>query len=332
MKALALLSGGLDSTLAIKLILEQGIEVEAVNFFTPFCQCNRRSGCGGYEAKKVADRFGIKLKVFNLDTEYIQMIKSPKFGYGKNLNPCIDCRIFMHQKAKQYMQETGAAFIITGEVLGQRPMSQHKSALNIIDRESDLKGLVLRPLSAKLLPLTIPEKQGWVKRERLLEISGRSRKPQMALAKNYKINDYPCPAGGCLLTDAGFSRRLKDLMDYLELTLNNIELLKLGRHFRFSPLAKVIVGRNKEENEKIVSLRKSGDFYFYPVANKGPIAIGCGKFSEQDIADASKIVARYCDNYTNSKIKIANHIWPDGEVSLLQAEPMEDLQLQKFRL
>lgn len=332
MKALALLSGGLDSTLAIKVILEQGLEVEALNFFTAFCQCNRKSGCGGYEAKKVADKFGIKLKVFNLDAEYIQMVKNPKFGYGKNLNPCIDCRIFMHQKAKQYMQQIGASFIITGEVLGQRPMSQHKAALNIIDRESDLKGLVLRPLSAKLLPLTIPEKEGWVEREKLLEITGRSRKPQMALAKNYKINDYPCPAGGCLLTDAGFSRRMRDLMDYLEPTLNNIELLKLGRHFRFSPLAKVIVGRNKEENEKIVNLRISGDFYFYPVEDKGPVAIGRGKFSREDIVDASKIVARYSDNYTNGKIKIANLIWPDGKVSLLQVEPMQDAQLEKLRL
>lgn len=332
MKALALLSGGLDSTLAIRVILSQGIEVEAVNFFTPFCQCNRKSGCGGYEAKKVADKFGVKLKIFNIFNEYLKMLKSPKYGYGKNLNPCIDCRILMHKRAKEYMKEIGASFVITGEVLGQRPMSQHRAALKIIERESGLEGLVLRPLSARLLPLSIPEKEGWVKRERLLEISGRSRKPQMALAKSYEIGDYPCPAGGCLLTDPGFSRRMKDLMTYSEFNLNDIELLKVGRHFRFSPQAKVIVGRNKEENKTLMTLRKPGDVYFNPQEVKGPVAIGRGKFSQEYIVYTSRIIARYCDNNANGKIKIVNRILPEGKVSFLLAKPMEDTQLQRFRL
>ena len=332
MKAIALLSGGLDSTLAIRVILEQDIEVEAVNFFTPFCQCSRKSGCGGYEAKKAADRFGVKLKIFNIFDEYLEMIKSPKFGYGKNLNPCIDCRILMHKKAKEYMKEKDASFIITGEVLGQRPMSQHKPALNIIDRESGLEGLVLRPLSAKLLPPTTPEKEGWVNREKLLEISGRSRKPQMSLAKTYEIGDYPCPAGGCLLTDPGFARRLKDLMKHCEITLGDIELLKVGRHFRLWAQAKAIIGRNKEENERLDALRKPGDIYFEPVEDKGPVGIGRGKFSQQNIVDTSGIIARYCDNHVNGKVKVASHTWPEGKKNLLQVKPWNDTELQKFRL
>jgi tRNA U34 2-thiouridine synthase MnmA/TrmU len=332
MKALALLSGGLDSTLAIRVILEQGIEVEAVNFFTPFCQCSRKSGCGGYEAKRVTDSFGVKLKVFILTTEYFEIIKAPKYGYGKNLNPCIDCRILMHKKAKEYMEEKKASFIITGEVLGQRPMSQHKAALNLIDKESGLKGLVLRPLSARLLSETIPEKERWVNREKLLGISGRSRKPQMTLALNYEIGDYPCPAGGCLLTDLGFCRRLKDLMNYSEIDLNNIELLKIGRHFRLSERAKVIVGRNKEENEKLTHLRKAGDIYFYPLGDKGPVAIGRGRFSDQDIVDISKIIVRYCDDNKKGNIKIASRIWPDGTFKVLVVEAAEDSELQRLRL
>ncbi len=331
MKAIALLSGGLDSTLALEVILDQGIELETVNFFTPFCLCSRKGGCGGYEAKRVADRLGVKIKIFNISTEYLEIIKRPKYGYGKNLNPCIDCRILMHKRAKEYMKEIGASFVITGEVLGQRPMSQHRRALKIIERESGLEGLILRPLSAKLLPLSIPEREGWIKRERLLEISGRSRKPQMALAKDYEIGDYPCPAGGCLLTDSGFSRRMKDLMTHSEITLNDIELLKVGRHFRLSEQAKVVVGRNKQENERLMALIKSGDIYSYPVENKGPVAIGRGEFNQQDIGGISRIIARYCDDNTNGEVKIVSRIWPDGETKLLAVKPMDDIRLQRFR-
>ena len=332
MKALALLSGGLDSTLAIRVILEQGIEVEAVNFFTPFCQCSRKSGCGGYEAKRVADKFGVKLKVFILTTEYFEIIKAPKYGYGKNLNPCIDCRILMHKKAKKYMEEKDASFIITGEVLGQRPMSQHKAALNLIDKESDLKGLVLRPLSARLLPESIPEKEGWVNREKLLEISGRSRKPQMALAKSYEIGDYPCPAGGCLLTDAGFSRRLKDLMAHSEVTLNDIDLLKVGRHFRLSPSFKVIIGRNEDENEKLLRLMKTSDICFKPREIKGPIGVGRGDFDSNTISLAAQIMARYSDSFQIDKVNVEIEDFPQGQTSLITATSMNERQLKSFRI
>lgn len=332
MKALALLSGGLDSTLAIRVILEQDIEVEAVNFFTPFCQCNHKSGCGGYEAKKATDRFGVRLKVFNIFSEYLKMLENPKHGYGKNLNPCIDCRILMHQKAKEYMKEVGAHFVITGEVLGQRPMSQHGAALKIIERESGLEGLVLRPLSAKLLPESVPERKGWVKREKLLEISGRSRKPQMALAEDYKIGDYPCPAGGCLLTDAGFSRRLKDLMAHSEITLNDIDLLKVGRHFRLSPSFKVIIGRNEDENEKLLRLMKTSDICFKPREIKGPIGVGRGDFDSNTISLAAQIMARYSDSLDTDKVKVVIEDFPQGQTSLITATSMNERQLKSFRI
>ncbi|MBI4650490.1 hypothetical protein HY745_04230 [Candidatus Desantisbacteria bacterium] len=208
-KAIALLSGGLDSTIAIKILLDQGIEIEAVNFMSPFCTCDRKDGCR-HEAKHMSQVLNIPLKMFSTGLEYIEVIKYPRFGYGKNLNPCIDCRIFMLNKAKKYMDESGANFLITGEVLGQRPKSQRKDALAIIDRETGLKGLILRPLSAKLLAPTIPEQEGIVDRKQLLAIEGRGRKDQIALAEKHKINDYLCAGGGCLLTDKNFVVKLKD--------------------------------------------------------------------------------------------------------------------------
>ena len=331
MKALALLSGGLDSTLAVKVILDQGVDVIAVNFFTPFCQCNRKGGCA-FEAKRVSEEFGIELKVINPFREYVEIIRSPRHGYGRNLNPCIDCRILMHRKARELMEETGASFIITGEVLGQRPMSQYKNALKVIERESGLEGLVLRPLSARLLPVSVPEKEGWVKRERLLEISGRSRKPQMGLAARYDITDYPCPAGGCLLTDKGFAGRMKDLMDHSdEITLNAIEMLKAGRHFRLTPRAKLIIGRNREENGKLLRLAGQDDICFRPVDVKGPIGIGRGDFEQSTIALASQMMARYCDGIPEERVKVAIEA-PLEVTYFMVIERIKDEQLGVFRI
>ncbi|MDP3804786.1 MAG: hypothetical protein Q8Q87_04470, partial [Candidatus Omnitrophota bacterium] len=225
-KALALLSGGLDSILAAKLVLEQGIEVEAINFLTIFCTCTHK-GCQ-HAATQAAKTLNIPLKIFNITEEYLEVIKNPKHGYGSNMNPCIDCRIFIFKKAKDYMKEAGASFIVTGEVLGERPMSQRRDAILLIEKEAGLKGLILRPLSAKLFEPTIPEKEGIVDRAKLLDISGRSRKPQIVLAKKFAIFDYPCPAGGCLLTDPGFAKRMKDLLVHDALTLDNARLLKFG--------------------------------------------------------------------------------------------------------
>ena len=331
MKAIALLSGGLDSTLAVKVVLEEGIEIVALNFFSPFCLCNRKTGCKSI-AKKITDEFGIELKVIYVGEEYIEILKNPKHGYGKNLNPCIDCRILMLRHAKELMQEIGASFIITGEVLGQRPMSQHRAALKTIEKESGLEGLILRPLSAKLFPLSIPEKEGWVDRERLLEISGRSRRPQMALAKDYKISDYACPAGGCLLTDRGFANRMRDLMTHSEITLDDIQLLKVGRHFRLSSSCKLIVGRNKEENERLLGLAKQGDLYFSPVEAMGPDGIGQGSFDNGNIQKSVSIIARYCDGGTDGEVRIANRRLPEGRIQLILAKRMLEAGIQELRI
>ena len=293
MKAIALLSGGLDSTLAAQVMIEQGIELEAINFMTLFCTCTNR-GATCLASQQAVETLGIPLKVFNVSEEYLQVVKHPKHGYGRNLNPCIDCRIFMLKKAKVYMGESGSSFIVTGEVLGQRPMSQRKDAMHMIEKEAGLEGFILRPLSAKVLPITVPEREGWVDREKLLTIQGRSRKPQIKLAEHFGIHDYPCPAGGCLLTDPGFAQRMKDLMDHdLDFSINDVYLLKMGRHFRFSQTVKLVVGRNEEENQKIQTFSKKEDLLLKVSAFSGPLSLLRGKFDEADIEKAAAITIHY---------------------------------------
>ena len=276
-KAIALLSGGLDSTLAIKIMLQQGIEIIAVNFTSPFCNCTpRKNGCPN-QARKVAAELGVPIKVLPKGMDYLKIVENPNFGYGRGMNPCLDCRIYMLKKVKDLMPAYQASFVITGEVLGQRPMSQHWSALQLIERESGLKGLILRPLSAKYLPPTIPELVGIVDREKLFAHCGRSRKFQISLAQELKITDYPCPAGGCLLTDQVIAQRLKDLfLHYSNYTMADLHFLKIGRHFRLHPQLKIIVGRNKEENELLWNLRKSNSPLYYPKNFRGPMAIAFG--------------------------------------------------------
>jgi len=251
-KAVALLSGGLDSSLAVRIMLEQGVEVEAVAIKTPFCDFDCGKGCG-HRVKEVASDLEIPLKTIYFGEEYLRMLKRPKFGFGSGMNPCIDCRSMMYNAAKEHMKKIGADFIVTGEVLYQRPMSQNNRALDIIEKETDTQGKVLRPLSAKSLPMTDIEKDGSVKRENLCNIVGRSRKSQLALARKFGIDDPPNAAGGCLLTDPQFSKRIRDLMQYLDdpekvPSINDVELLKVGRHFRLSHAAKLIVGRDQNEN------------------------------------------------------------------------------------
>ena len=252
MKALALLSGGLDSMLAAKLIQEQGIEVVGVAFTSPFF--------GPDKARRAAEWLGIPLHVVDITEDLIPVLVRPKYGYGRNMNPCIDCHTLMVRKAGELMKELGASFVVTGEVLGERPKSQNAAALRIVARDSGLEGYLLRPLSAKLLPPTVPEEKGWVDRERLLDIQGRSRKPQMALAEKYGLKDYPSPAGGCLLTDPGLSRRLKELLAENQTPeQRDLELLKYGRHFKSPEGTRIVVARQKEENEPLVALARPGD-------------------------------------------------------------------------
>lgn len=331
-KAIASLSGGLDSILATKLILEQDIEVEAVNFLTVFCTCTSR-GKTCLASKSAADKLGIGLKVFEVSKEYFHVVKNPKYGYGSNLNPCLDCRIFMFKKLGEYMKEAGASFLITGEVLGQRPMSQRRDAMRLIERESGLEGLILRPLSAKLFRPTIPEKQGIVNREKLLAIEGRSRKPQMQLAKDMSINDYPCPAGGCLLTDPGFANRMRDLLRYKpEFTFNDIQLLKIGRHFRLSPEAKLIVGRNKEENDRLLKLAQPEDLYFRPAKVKGPIGVGKGIFNTTQIFITSRIMTRYSDGQASQTLEIEYKQNSVNTVKYIKGQSLNEEELSKLRI
>ncbi len=293
MKAIALLSGGLDSTLAAKIVIEQGIELEALNFLTVFCTCtNRGETC--LASQKAVNALGIPLKVFNVSDEYLSVVKHPKHGYGSNMNPCIDCRIFMLKKAKAYMEETGTSFIVTGEVLGQRPMSQRRDAMRLIEKEAGLEGYILRPLSAKFLPVTIPEKEGWINRENLLGIQGRSRKPQMKLADHFGIRDYPCPAGGCLLTDPQFANRMRDLMLYTpDFSLNDVYLLTVGRHFPLFPHVKRVVGRKEEDNKKIQTFAQEGDILLKVLHHPGPLSLLRGEPNGTEIEKAASITVRY---------------------------------------
>ncbi len=294
-KAVGLLSGGLDSTLAIKLILDQGIDVTAFNFRSPFCQCNRKGRC---EAAEVASKFHVPLKIAVANSQYLRMLQNPKHGYGSGMNPCIDCRILLLKKAKQYAKEIGAKFLFTGEVLGERPMSQHRQALDIIEKEAGLEGRILRPLSAKLLPPTEAEDKGWVDRTKLPSITGRSRKPQIALASSLGVFDYPCPAGGCLLTEKEFAARLHDFLKHKRrITMKDIAILKVGRHFRFGQ-NKIIVGRDEAENKTLQSF-DDGKQTYLEVQNCGsPVTVLQGRLNKKALMIAGKLTARYSDSKT----------------------------------
>jgi len=243
--ALGLCSGGLDSMLAGMVLREQGIDVHWITFETPFFNAAK--------ARRASEKTGIPLMVSSIFDVYLKMLRNPPAGYGKCMNPCRDCHALMFRLAGEIMKEQGFDFLFSGEVLGQRPLSQNKNALRYVEKHSGLAGYILRPLSARILPATIPEEKGWVKRELLLDIEGRSRKRQLQLAQQFGITDYPSPAGGCLLTDKGFSSRLRDLFAHQEdCTENELHLLKYGRHFRLNPEAKLIVGRTRRDNEQIL--------------------------------------------------------------------------------
>ena len=307
-KAVALLSGGLDSTLAIKLMLDQGVEVHALNFLTVFCNCTSK-GCA-HQATKVAEEFGVPIKVMNITEEYMEIVKNPKYPRGRNMNPCIDCRIFTFKKAKEFMKEIEASFIITGEVTGQRPMSQRKQAIMTIEKESGLEGLIVRPLSAKFFEPTLPEKSGIIDRDKLLDIDGRRRTRQIALAKGFGINDYPCPAGGCLLTDKCFSERLKDLLKYnTRYDISDLHLLKIGRHFKISDELRFLVGRDEQDNAKLVSFSKAGDYIFDILDIPSAVGLARGRggfqtlpYAQKDIELMASILARYSDSNGQSVI------------------------------
>ncbi len=295
-KAIALFSGGLDSTLAILAVLRQGIDVTAITFLTHFgCDITDKSSCSK-DPFSAAEKFGFQVKLCHLADKFIEIVKKPKYGHGRNMNPCIDCRILMLKEAKELMSVTEADFIITGEVIGQRPMSQMRKTISLIDKEAGVSGLVLRPLSAKLLEPTIPELKGIVDRGKLYAFHGRSRKQQMALAKKFDLTDYPMPAGGCLLTEPNYSHRLRELLIHNpNPSLNDLHLLRVGRHFRVSPSCKIIVGRDERDNDRIEQLAEEND-YLMKVENFGsPVTLLSGKDSVEFISLAASICVRYSD-------------------------------------
>jgi len=315
MKAVHLYSGGLDSTIVLEILKSWGAKTYPLHVTHKFLSIKRLPEIPG-------------LKTLDATEEFIEIVKSPQHGYGKNFNPCIDCRILMLKKAKEYMAELKADFVTTGEVLDQRPMSQRLDTMMRIEREAGLEGLVVRPLSGGLLPTTIPEQKGMIDREKMLKLKGRSRKFELAFAAKNDIKDYFSPSGGCLLTDPGFSRRLADAMRYQEdLDEKSIERLKIGRHFRIAPDAKLIVGRNEEENKKLEEL--AGPFYFLFVSDTGsPNTILEG--NKKYLKLAAAVTARYSDRNQEKDIEVQYR--QKKKTGKITVNPISDDELAQWRI
>ncbi len=337
-KAIAMISGGLDSTLALALVKRQGVEVRAVNFYTGFCITETQRRKGGRadgsvprnEALRAAADLEVDIEYVDLsESGYLDMLVAPRYGYGANANPCVDCRIFMMSRAREIMERDGADFVFTGEVLGQRPKSQRRDTLRIIERESGLEGRLLRPLSAKLLEPTVPEREGLVDRERLLDISGRSRQRQMALAEELGVRDWPQPAGGCCyLTDESFARKFFDVLDGREalgeprrIVRDDVVVLSTGRHFRLSPRAKLIVGRSEVEN-RILEHHVEGRARLEARGQLGPVALVEGEPRWEERVLAAEIVARYGKGKDAPTVEVE---WREGPlVEVYAVTPFRD--------
>lgn len=295
---MGLLSGGLDSMLAGAVLRAQGIEVTFICFVTPFY--------GAQRAREAAAHLGLPLKIVDFTEKFEPLLYEPPHGFGKGHNPCIDCHALMIREAGAVMAAEGFDFVFTGEVLGQRPMSQNRGSLNLVAKESGMAELLLRPLSAKLLKTTRPELEGWVDRERLLNLSGRGRKRQIDLAAEYGITSYPAPAGGCLLTDPRYAQRIKELLQQQERPGHrDLELLKWGRHFRLPGGAKAVVGRTQRDNEAIESLKLPGDYCLKVEEVPGPIVLVNGEASEGDLQEAAGLAAAYSDAPSSAAVQVS---------------------------
>lgn len=295
-KAVVLLSGGLDSTLAVRILQEQGIEVEALNIRTQFSCCKD-------DALAMGQRFGVRVTMISVGEDYLRLIEKPKYGTGRGVNPCVDCRIYMFQIARRFMEQVGASFVATGEVLGQRPMSQQRHQMKWIEKDSRLQGLLLRPLSAKLLEPTQPEEEGIVDRERLYDISGRSRHRLLELAQIYGIEEPPTPSNGCLLTEPDYARKVRDLFDHQKgYNRWDFEVLKVGRHFRING-TKVVLGRNAEENERLELLAGEGCSLLVPLSFKGPSALIVGERDDPLSEKTMELILRYSKQYDPADLR-----------------------------
>ncbi len=321
MKALALFSLGLDSILATKIIKDSGISLEAIHFVSEFFPLTKkREELLSFFTKKL----NVSLTIKDISRELIEIVKVPRYGYGKNLNPCIDCKILMFRKAKEFMKRINADFIVTGEVLNERPFTQRKGIFELIEKETQLEKLILRPLSARLLKTTIVEEKKWIDREKLLSFKGKSRKPQIELAKKLEVYFYPQPSGGCLLTDPFYARRLKDLLKYTsDFTLDDIKLLKIGRHFRISNSAKLVIFRNEEEKKILKDFSCDNFIKFF--SQKGDFfSLGIGKFRKEDINLSARIVAFYLKS---NRIRIFDKREEDISVVPLAKQRLEEYRI-----
>ena len=338
-KAIALISGGLDSMLAAKVIMEQGVHVEGLNFYTGFCVEGHTHAIRRKDQAKekrnnalwVAEQLGMPLHIIDVSSQYKDVVLNPKHGYGQHLNPCLDCKIFMVNKALAwgFMEERGFDFIVTGEVIGQRPKSQRKQTMPIVARESGADDLLLRPLCAKNLPPTRPEREGWVDREALFDFHGRNRKPQMALAEAFGFTDYAQPAGGCcFLTDERYSAKLADLWEARgerDYELDDIVLLKVGRHIRPARNYKLIVGREEGENRFLEGYRKRF-LHLRTSRVPGPLALVDGAPERDDVALAARVLARYSQGRDESEVEVSVH-HTDGVVEVLNVAPLKPAEL-----
>lgn len=320
-RALGLFSGGLDSMLAALVLRDQGIEVTGLVWVTPFF--------GPGQARRSAAQIDLPLREEDLTDKFIPLLYQPPHGFGKHLNPCLDCHLLMLREAGKIMEAEGYDFIFTGEVLGQRPFSQNRGALNLIARESGYADRLLRPLSALLLPMTRPEREGLVDRSRLLSLSGRGRKQQLELAAHFGLTSIPSPAGGCLLTDKGYSERLRDLLSHqAQISRRDLELLKYGRHFRLSPEAKVIVGRHQRDNEALLSLSQPGDLILRVADHPGPVVLLTQAAPDGVLAAAATLCASYSDAPVGATVTVKLH-GPGGSRTLAaRRQPRDTFQPQ----
>lgn len=337
-KAVALISGGLDSMLAVRLMQEQGIHVEGINFFTGFCVEGHTHAIRKRDQAKpkrnnalwVAEQLGIKLHIVDVIEPYKDVVLNPKHGYGANLNPCLDCKCFMVGRALKWMQEHDFDFIITGEVVGQRPMSQRADTMPIVQDESGAGDRLVRPLCAKLLPPTLPEREGWIDRDKLLGLSGRNRKPQIALARQYGFDDFASPAGGCcFLTDENYAHKLSDLWQARhtrEYDLDDIMLLKVGRHLRPRPNFKMIIGREEGENKFLEGYRKQF-VHLRSVSHTGPLVLIDGEINEDDLNLAAQVTARYGHGKSADQVEV-EAVFPDGHSQQLRVTPLSAADIQ----
>ena len=338
-KGIGLLSGGLDSAVAASLVRDAGADVSCVHFFTGFCVTGHNSRVGrknrpiANSALQVAAEAAIPVEIIDIAKDYLPVVLNPRFGYGRNMNPCIDCRIFMLVKAKEYMEKVGGDFVFTGEVLGQRPKSQLKRKMRIVDRETGLEGRLLRPLSAKLLPPTIVEEEGRLDRSKFHDIHGRGRKRQIALAKKYGIKRFAQPAGGCcFLTDKTYTKKFRDIIKHSDgcgFELEDIFILGVGRHFRFSPGLKVVVGRDETENNFL--MQYSGE-YWLATANgfAGPTAMIIGDVTGEELESIAAVVARYSSGKNEPAVEV--RFFLGDEVEAVTTAPASDAFVNSHRV